>query len=163
VVSSTAVLLLPAGIGFVAGLRTITALAAVSWAARLGWLTLEGSHADFIGSSFEVVFQSTLALLEHVGHVAYARSHPAADRTAAFPLFMQIALGGFAGACLSISAGQPSVIGVVLGGLGAVLGAFVGYEMRRRLVNELKVNDVVVAVSGSFIAIALAYLVISRS
>ena len=36
-------------IGVVAGLRALTPLAAVSWAARLGWLHLENTWLAFLG------------------------------------------------------------------------------------------------------------------
>ncbi|HEY1434389.1 MAG TPA: DUF4126 domain-containing protein, partial [Thermoanaerobaculia bacterium] len=43
------VLVLAFLIGVVAGLRVMTAPAAVSWAARLGWLHLEGTPLAFLG------------------------------------------------------------------------------------------------------------------
>ena len=36
-------------VGIIAGLRAFTAPAAVSWAARLGWLPLGGTWAAFLG------------------------------------------------------------------------------------------------------------------
>ena len=36
-------------IGIVAGLRAMTAPAAVSWAAPLGWLPLQGTSLAFLG------------------------------------------------------------------------------------------------------------------
>jgi hypothetical protein len=36
-------------IGIIAGLRSLTAPAVVSWAARLGWLNLSGSWLSFLG------------------------------------------------------------------------------------------------------------------
>ena len=38
-------------IGLVAGLRAMTAPAAVSWAARLGWLNLQGTPLAFLGAA----------------------------------------------------------------------------------------------------------------
>ena len=60
------VLLLTFGIGFVAGLRTFTAPAAVAWAAHLGWLSLSGSVLAFMGSTWAVCLFSILALVEFV-------------------------------------------------------------------------------------------------
>src|SRR4029077_18409015 len=42
------------GIGLVAGFRSLTAPAAVSWAAHLGWLNLHSSPLAFIGSTVAV-------------------------------------------------------------------------------------------------------------
>ena len=63
---SSYVLILAAGIGFVAGLRSLTAPAAVSWAAHLGWLDLQGSPLAFMGSMAAVAIFSILALAELV-------------------------------------------------------------------------------------------------
>jgi uncharacterized membrane protein len=63
---SSYILILAAGIGFVAGLRSLTAPAAVSWAAHLGWLDLQGSPLAFMGSTAAVAIFSMLALAELV-------------------------------------------------------------------------------------------------
>jgi uncharacterized membrane protein len=52
--------------------------------------------------------------------------------------------------------------GAVVGGIGAVIGTFGGYEIRKRLVRGLKVKDIVVAISEDVVAIVLAYLIVSR-
>ena len=39
-------------IGVIAGLRALTAPAAVSWAARLGWIHLENTGLAFMGCAF---------------------------------------------------------------------------------------------------------------
>ena len=38
-------------IGIVSGLRAMTAPAAVSWAAKLGWLPLQGTSLAFLGTA----------------------------------------------------------------------------------------------------------------
>jgi uncharacterized membrane protein len=50
------------GIGIVAGLRSMTAPAVVSWAAYLGWLSLEGWQFAFMGSIAAVATFSLLAI-----------------------------------------------------------------------------------------------------
>jgi uncharacterized membrane protein len=49
--SENSVFFLAVGIGIVAGLRALTAPAAVSWAARLGWLNPHDSLLSFMGCS----------------------------------------------------------------------------------------------------------------
>ena len=61
-----AVSLLSLLIGVVAGLRTMTALAAVSWAAYLGWLDLSGSWLVFLGYAWTPWILSAFALIEFV-------------------------------------------------------------------------------------------------
>ena len=53
-------------IGIVAGLRAMTAPAAISWAAYLGLLDLSGSWLSFLASPWAVGILSVLALVEFV-------------------------------------------------------------------------------------------------
>ena len=48
------------------------------------------------------------------------------------------------------------------GGIGGVVDAFVGYYTRRSLVSDLRVQDILVAISEEVVAIALALLIVSR-
>ena len=146
-------------LGFVAGLRTFTAPAAVSWAARFGWLNLEGTPLAFMGSGIAVALFSLAALAEYVGD----KLPRTPNRTDPGPLTGRILSGGLAGAALSLAAGQSLIFGAVLGGLGAVLGAFAGYQARRRLVARLGVKDIVVALSEDVLAVVLGYLLVSGS
>lgn len=66
------------------------------------------------------------------------------------------------GACLCASAGQSIVIGAICGAIGGIIGAFAGYEIRRRLVINLKMRDIPVALVEDIIAIGLAFLFVSR-
>jgi uncharacterized membrane protein len=146
------------GIGFVAGLRSLTAPAAVSWAAFLGWLNLQGSPLAFMGSGVAVAIFSLLAALEYVADLLPRTP----NRTKPGPLIARIITGGLSGGCLAVSAGESLSMAVVLGGLGAVIGAFAGYEARRRLVSGLKVKDILVAIPEDLVAIVFAYLVVSQ-
>jgi uncharacterized membrane protein len=151
------VVALAVGIGIVAGLRSMTAPAAVSWAAHLGWLDLRDSSLVFMGSTAAVVVFSLLAIVEYAGDL-----HPATPRrTSPGPLIWRIGMGGLSGACLCAAAGRSLALGAVLGGVGAVIGAFGGYEARTRLVAALGVKDSVVAISEDLVAIALAWLIVS--
>jgi uncharacterized membrane protein len=50
----------------------------------------------------------------------------------------------------------------LLAGVGGVIGAFAGYEIRRRLVSQLHLRDFFVAVGEDLIAIGLACFIVSR-
>jgi uncharacterized membrane protein len=145
------------GIGVVAGLRSLTAPAAVSWAAHLGWLDLHDSSLAFMGSTVAVAIFSLLALAEYVADLLPTTPR----RTTPGPLMARIVMGGLSGACLCISGGRSVLLGTVLGGLGAVIGAFAGYEARARLVQALRVKDRVIAISEDVVAIVLAWLFVS--
>ena len=150
-------LALALGIGFVAGLRSLTAPAAVSWAACLGWLNLQGTPLAFMGSTAAVVIFSILAVAEYVAD----KLPRMPNRTTPGPLMARIVMGALAGACISASAGGPLGAGMVLGGIGGVIGAFAGYEVRRRLTHGPKVKDGIIAVLEDLLAIGLALLIVS--
>jgi uncharacterized membrane protein len=46
--------------------------------------------------------------------------------------------------------------------IGAGLGAFAGYELRKRLVTRLKVKDLFIAIPEDLIAIVLALVFVTR-
>jgi uncharacterized membrane protein len=150
-------LILAIAIGVVAGLRSFTAPAAVSWAAHLGWLNLEDSPLALMGTTAAVIILSVLAAAEYV--VDILPNTPARIRPG--PLTGRILLGGLSGAVLCASAHHSPFLGAVLGGFGGVIGAFVGYEARRRLVSGLKVKDLGVAILEDMVAIGLAYFIVS--
>jgi uncharacterized membrane protein len=74
----------------------------------------------------------------------------------------RIVMGGLAGACISVSAGRLLVVGMVLGGIGGVIGAFAGYEARKRLASGPKVKDIIIAVLEDLLALGLALLIVSK-
>ena len=146
------------GIGVVAGLRSLTAPAVVSWAAYLGWLNLQGSPLAFMGSIVTVVISSLLA----IGELGADLSPRIPKRTAPGPLAGRLLMGGLCGACLCASANQSLFIGALLGALGGLIGAFAGYEIRKRLVAGWNIRDVFVAIVEDLIAIGLACFLVTR-
>lgn len=146
------------GIGVVAGLRSLTAPAAVSWAAYLGWLNVQGSPLAFMGSVVTVVIFSLLAL----GELGADLSPRIPRRTAPGPLAGRLIMGGLCGACLCVSASQSPLVGALLGATGGLIGAFAGYELRRRLVASGSIRDVYVALTEDAIAIGLACYFVTR-
>jgi uncharacterized membrane protein len=152
------VFVLAVGIGIVAGLRSLTAPAVVAWGARLGWLNLHGSPLAFMGSTTAVVIFSLLA----IGELVADKLPTMAKRTSPAPLIARVITGGLCGACLCAAAGKLLAAGALLGGIGGIVGAFLGYEIRRRLVNNVHIKDFVVAVCEDVIAVGLALFLVSR-
>ena len=146
------------GIGFAAGLRSLTPPAIVAWAAYLGWLNLNNSPLAFMGSIIAVVIFSLLAVFELIGDLR--PSTP--KRTAPIPLVARILMGALCGACLCAAANQSLMIGAILGGAGGIIGAFAGYQIRRTLVAALKVKDSVIALLEDAVTIGLALFFTTR-
>lgn len=156
--NTTYVLAFAFGIGIVAGLRSLLAPAAVNWAVYLGWLALPNSPLAFMGSTAAVATFSVLAIGELVADLLPIIP----KRTALAPLLARILMGGLCGACLCVSASHSLPLGALLGGIGGVMGAFTGYEVRRRLVSSFKIKDFFVALFEDLIALGLAWLFVSR-
>ena len=146
------------GIGFAAGLRALTPPAVVAWAAHLGWLNLSSSPLAFMGSIITVIIFSLLALFE-----LFADLQPSTGkRTAPVPLVARILMGGLCGACLCAANNQSLIIGTILGAIGGVIGAFAGYEIRRRLVAALNIKDLFIALLEDGVTIGLAFFFTTR-
>jgi uncharacterized membrane protein len=150
------IFILAIAIGFVAGLRAMTAPALVCWAAHLGWINLHNSPLSFMGSPIAVgIF--TLAAIGELINDKLPKTPP---RTAAMSFIARLIMGGLSGACLYAAAAATPVVGAILGIIGAVIGTYVGYYVRRSLVSSLKVKDIFIAIPEDIIAIVLAYLVV---
>jgi uncharacterized membrane protein len=114
--------------GVVAGSRTFTALAAVSWAARLGALNLDGSWLAFMGYIWTPWIFTLLALLEMWGD--QLPSTP--SRKTPMQFAARIISGALSGATIG-SAGGSWIAGIVAGVVGAVIGTLGGAEIRSRM------------------------------
>ena len=146
------------GIGFAAGLRSLTPPAVVAWAAHLGWLNLNNSPLAFMGSIIAVVIFSILALVE-----LFVDLQPQTPkRTAPLPLMARILTGGLCGACVCAATNQSLIVGAILGAVGALIGAFAGYEVRRKLVAALNIKDTFMGLLEDLITIGLAYFFVTR-
>jgi uncharacterized membrane protein len=78
------------------------------------------------------------------------------DRIAPAPLLARLVLGGVAGSICASALNGSGIEGVLLGVVGAALGAFVGFMMRRDLAQKLEVGDWPVAFAEDLFAIILA-------
>jgi len=111
-----------------------------------------------MGSTTAVAIFSLLAIGELVGD----KLPNIPKRTAPLPLLARILTGGLCGACICAAVARPLLAGALLGGTGSVIGAFVGYEIRRRLVTNLHIKDFFVAIHEDLVAIGLAFFIVSR-
>src|SRR5580704_1859116 len=116
-------------IGVVSGLRAMTPPAAVSWAARLGWLHLEGTPLAFLGSAVAPYILTALA----IGELINDKLPKTPSRKTPVPFAARVVIGALCGAAI----GAPSQLligGLLASAVGAVAGTLGGYEARTRLV-----------------------------
>ena len=156
--SAQLVLALAFGIGVIAGLRALTAPAVATWAAHLRWINLEGTHLSFMGS-IPAVAIFTLAA---VGELVNDKLPKTGARTDPPQLIARIVMGGFAAATLSMGGGASWLVGAVLGAIGAIVGTFAGYHVRRAIVRGLHSPDFVIALVEDVVAIGGGLFLASR-
>jgi uncharacterized membrane protein len=89
-------------IGVVAGLRALTAPAAVAWAAYFGWLNLSGSWLAFLGNVWVRLILTALALVELVTD----QLPTTPSRTVPIQFGSRIMMGALSGA--AVGAAGPS-------------------------------------------------------
>jgi uncharacterized membrane protein len=156
--SSTAIFALAFGIGIVAGLRSMTAPAVVTWAARLGWLHLESTPLAFLGYAATPYIVGLLAL----GELVADKLPKTPSRKTPVPFGARIVMGALSGAALAAGGGQSALVGAVVGALGGLAGTLGGYQLRTGLVRALKVPDFVVALLEDAVAVGGGLFLISR-
>jgi uncharacterized membrane protein len=155
--SDLALALSALGIGIVAGLRSLTAPAAVSWAAYLHRLDLRDSRLAFLGSTMAAYVISALG----IGELIFDKLPFAPNRTSPPSMVFRTFSGAICGASLCLSA-HLVVVGIVLGGLGALNGAFGGFHARRLLVKHIKITDTAIAFAEDALAIGAGLLFVFR-
>jgi len=143
-------------IGVIAGLRSLTAPAAVSWAARLGWLHLENTGLAFLGYAATPYILTVLAVAELVAD----RLPTTPSRKAPVGFTARIVTGALCGAALG-AANQALAAGLIMGVLGAIAGTLGGYEARVRMAKAIG-KDLPAALIEDAIAIGGALWVVSR-
>jgi uncharacterized membrane protein len=145
-------------IGVIAGLRTMTAFAAVSWAAYFGWVNLDGSWLEFLASVWAAPIVTLLAL----GELVTDQLPSTPSRTVPAQFGGRVLIGAVAGAAF----GVPShvwLLSALAGVVGAIAGTLVGKEFRTRLAGALKadrpaafVEDAIAIFSACLVALAIS-------
>jgi uncharacterized membrane protein len=142
-------------IGVVAGLRTMTAPAAISWAARTGWLNVAPTSLAFLGYAFTPWILTLLALAELVTD----QLPTTPSRKAPGPFGARILSGALSGAAIGVSR-SLLFTGMSAGILGAVIGTVGGHAFRARLAaafgrdRPAALIEDVIAIGGAFLIVA---------
>lgn len=119
-------------IGVIAGLRAMTAPAAISWAAHLGWLPLQGTALAWLGAAATPWIFTGLAVLELVGD----QLPKTPSRKVPAQFITRLISGGLCGAAVGMTGGLW-IGGLIAGLVGAVIGTLGGAEVRGRLAKLL--------------------------
>jgi uncharacterized membrane protein len=142
-------------IGVVAGLRSLTAPAVVSWAVRLGWLHPESSLVAWLGFAATPYILSAMAIGELI-----ADQLPKTPSRKSPPGFIaRVVTGALCGAVFG-SVGDSLAMGAVAGVAGAIAGTLGGYEARVRLARLLR-NDLPAALMEDILAIGAALVLVT--
>jgi len=142
-------------IGVVAGLRALTAPAAVSWGARLGWLHLENTGLAFLGAAAAPWILGVMA----VGELINDKLPKTPSRKAPPAFVARIASGALSGAAVGAASGELTG-GLIAGVVGAVAGTLGGYEARKRLVAATGGKDFPIALLEDAVAVVTAIAVV---
>src|SRR5678815_4661990 len=144
-------------IGVIAGLRTMTAPALVSWLAYHGTLDLSGTWLSFLGNFWVHVVTVILAIVELI--TDQLPSTP--SRKVPVQFGARIVMGALAGGAIGAAKGSL-VVGAILGIVGAVIGTYGGAAFRARLASAFGkdrpaalIEDVVAIGGAVLIGLAL--------
>ena len=142
-------------IGVIAGLRAMTAPAAVAWAAHCGWIGLTGTPLAWLGYAWTPWIFTVLALGELI-----TDQLPSTPSRKVPPQFIaRILLGGLSGAAIGASSGLLTG-GAIAGVIGAVIGTLGGAAGRAKLAKGFA-TDRPAAIIEDIIAIGGAWLIVS--
>lgn len=141
-------------LGTVAGLRTMTPIAILCWFAYLGKLPLDGGWDAWAAKLPAAIIFTVLAVGELI-----ADKYPwIPARVSLGPAITRLLIGGLIGAIVADGLNGPGLEGVILGVLGAMVGTYGGFLVRRDLVQKLGFKDWQIALLEDLFAITSAVL-----
>ena len=142
--------------GVVGGLRAMMPAAALSWAAYLGLLKLDGSWLSFLGSIWAVIIFTILA----VGELITDQLPSTPSRKVPVQFGGRVVIGTIAG--IAIAGPASWMLGALAGIVGAVIGTLGGAELRGRLAAHFGrdqpaafIEDAIAILGAALIVLAL--------
>lgn len=140
-------------LGFCTGLRSMTPMALICWYAHLGYLPVEGTWAFWAASPVSVGVFTLLAAGEYIGD----KLPRTPSRIAAFPLIARLVFGGLVGAIIATALSGSILEGAFLALIGAALGSFGGYFLRRLAVERTGWPDWRIAVAEDVLTLICSF------
>lgn len=147
-------------IGLVAGMRSLTAPALVSY--KLSHLKAKlppDSKLHFLSLPTTTAVLGVMAGGELIGD----KLPSAPDRTIPISLFGRMASGAMSGAALTEPDGEPATFGAIFGALGAVTGTFAFFHLRHWLTHDKDLPDPLVALAEDILAVGTGWQLINES
>lgn len=142
-------------IGVVAGLRAMTAPAAIAWAASLGWIDISQTPQAFMGYRWTPWILTVLA----IGELITDQLPSTPSRKVPVQFATRMVTGGLSGAAIG-AAGGSLVLGLVAGIVGAIIGTYGGAAVRARLAASLG-RDLPAALIEDVVAVVGALLIVA--
>ena len=141
-------------LGVVTGMRSMTAMAVLCWFAYRGDISLDGTWASWAAKLVTAIIFTVLALVE----IAADKLSKTPNRTAVGPLLGRVVMGGLVGAIVAAGLNGSEFEGAILGVIGALVGSFGGFLVRREIVLRQGCKDWPVALAEDASAIICAVL-----
>lgn len=145
-------------LGFIAGMRAMSAPALLSH--RLSH-TIPTQHPKKL---LHYLAQPTTAKVFKAlagGEIIGDKLPNTPNRTTPSQFISRVAIGSACGAVVSEAEGQKLPVGAVLGGLGAVAGTLLFFNLRRWLDHDLGLPDAVGAVAEDALVAGLGWAIVS--
>jgi uncharacterized membrane protein len=143
-------------LGVATGMRSMTAIAALAWAAWLGMVP-EYGWATWIAHLLAVLIFSICALGEYI--VDTLPQTP--RRTDLGPALVRVVVGSLVGAMVAKAIDEPVAGGIIFGAVGAIIGTWGGFFVRMTVARVFR-RDLPAAVLESASAIVLAVLALVK-
>lgn len=141
-------------IGVVAGLRAMTAPAAISFAAHYGMLDLSGTFLGFLGYRWT----PWILLVAAIGELITDQLPSTPSRKVPVQFGTRILMGAATGGAIGVTAGSLWV-GAIIGAIGAVIGTLGGAAVRGKMAAAFG-KDRPAALIEDAVAIAGAVLIV---
>jgi uncharacterized membrane protein len=136
--------------GVATGMRTMTGMAVLCWFAYSKLLP-ETTWGLWAGTLVAAIVFTVLALGEYIADTLPQTPR----RTSPGPLAARVFFGAVVGALAAHAIMEPGAGGLILGIIGALIGAYGGYHLRR-VAARWAGRDLPVALCGSAAALAIA-------
>jgi uncharacterized membrane protein len=142
-------------LGITSGLRALTGLAVLSWAARLGYLPLESTWLAFLGYAFTPYILSVMA----IGELVNDKLPKTPSRLIPSQFITRVVTGTLCAVAIELSTNQW-LIGLPAGVVGSVAGTLGGARVRGFAAARFG-RDLPVALLEDAAAIGIAVLAVS--